>query len=36
MPSEEAMCTQLILLVSNLCAFVATFLAIDRYIDRGY
>ena len=36
MPTEEAICTQLIILVSNMCAFVVAFATVDRYLSLDY
>jgi hypothetical protein len=36
MTSEEDICTQLILLVSNLCGLAVTFLTVDRYVQLHY
>jgi hypothetical protein len=33
---EQDFCTELILLVSNLCGLIVTFLTVDRYVQLTY
>lgn len=36
MTYDEDLCTQLILLMSNLCGLIVTFLSVDRYVQLTY
>ena len=36
MPSEEDICTQLIILVSNVCACIVVLLTADRFLSLDY
>ena len=36
MACEDDLCTQIMLLVSNMCAIIVTFLSVDRYMTLNY
>ena len=36
MACEDDLCTQIMLLVSNMCAIIFTFLSVDRYMTLNH